>query len=185
MKCIKNKIMIPGGVIAMLTFPGVMMHELSHYLMCKLFGVHVSELKLFSIESEHFSLESEAPIGWVSHAIPDKYYQTVLISTAPIIFNTIIAIVTYHFALTLFRIGLFHYVFLYLGFCCAVNAFPSKGDGEVLWHTANMEISVYRNYFAYLTYPLILVIITLHYLSYVWANFIYGYLLFIFTRIYI
>lgn len=184
MTYVKNAIIIPGGLIALATFPGVMMHELSHYLMCRLFSVHVSEIKLFSLKPAHFTFSSEVPLGWVSHTIPKKYYQTVLISSAPIVFNTIVAVALYISALTYFQIGPFHYVLLYLGFCCAVNAFPSKGDGNVLLNSAREELRK-KNYFAILSYPIILVIFVMHYLSRAWLDFAYGCILYIFVNVYV
>jgi hypothetical protein len=167
---------IPGGFFAVITFPGVMMHEISHYIMCKLFKVRVHQLKLFSLRTEHFSFSSDAPVGWVRHEPPKEYYKTFLISIAPILFNTILAILLYVLALQFFNnnsLLLIYYFFIYLGFCCAVNAFPSNGDGEVLWYSAKEELRNH-NYLVLFVYPIILIIYIAHYLSMVWLDWIYG-----------
>jgi len=167
---------IPGGFFATITFPGVMMHELSHYIMCRLFKVKIHQLKLFSLRAEHFSFSSNAPMGWVSHEPPRKYYKTFLISIAPIIFNTLLAIIFYTLSLPflnnkyLFSVS---YLFIYLGFCCGANAFPSKGDGEVLWNKANEELKN-KNYLVLFVYPIILLIYIAHYSSILWIDWIYG-----------
>ena len=167
---------IPGGFFAIITFPGVMMHELSHYLMCRLFKVRVHQLKLFSLQEEHFSFSSNAPVGWVSHEPPKEYYKTFLISIAPLIFNTLLAMLLYAIALPLLNhtsLFFISYIFIYLGFCCGVNAFPSNGDGEVLWDEANDELKNH-NYLVLFVYPIILIIYIAHYLSMVWLDWIYG-----------
>ena len=52
-------------------FPGLVFHELSHYIACLLFGVKVNEVKLFSTTE-----------AYVSHDVPNAW-QGILISVAP------------------------------------------------------------------------------------------------------
>lgn len=52
-------------------FPGLVFHELSHYIACLLFGVKVNKVRLFSTTE-----------AYVSHDIPNAW-QGILISVAP------------------------------------------------------------------------------------------------------
>ena len=52
-------------------FPGLVFHELSHYMACLIFGVKVNEVKLFSTTE-----------AYVSHDVPNAW-QGILISVAP------------------------------------------------------------------------------------------------------
>lgn len=73
---------IPGIIISIITFPGVIVHELAHQLFCRWFKIPVFEVCYFRFEN---------PIGYVIHEPAKKGYQTILISIGPFIINTILA----------------------------------------------------------------------------------------------
>ena len=64
---------IPGFVISIATFPGVIVHEFAHQLFCRLAKVAIFEVCYFRIGN---------PSGYVTHEIPKKTYQNVLILLA-------------------------------------------------------------------------------------------------------
>lgn len=74
--------MIPGFLIAWATFPGVMLHEWSHKQACHWRGIRVRNVEWFNLDGS----------GLVTHDQPREYLDSVLISTAPLAVNSVVAI---------------------------------------------------------------------------------------------
>src|SRR5215510_9894376 len=72
---------IPGPIIALLTFPGVLVHELAHQLFCRLFGVAIFDVCYFRFGN---------PAGYVIHERPTQARQQIWIGVGPFIVNTVI-----------------------------------------------------------------------------------------------
>ncbi len=175
MKTINYQI-IPGWIITILTFPGVMLHEFSHWIMCDLFNVKVHEVKFFSLKEVEFSSIFDAsPVGWVIHEKPKKFLQSFFISTGPFFINTFLALILFRLMINFggseTYIGLF---FGWLAISFAVNSFPSNGDAEVLWEEGNEELKN-KNYLVLFAYPIIFFIYLANLLSVIWFDFIYAY----------
>lgn len=118
---------IPGILITMITFPGVIVHELAHQLFCKWFRVPVFEVCYFRMGN---------PAGYVIHEAPAKKYQTILISVGPFIINTLIAFLIAFPASLQFKFddaSPFDYILMYFAISIAMHAFPSTGDASTLW----------------------------------------------------
>jgi hypothetical protein len=130
---------VPGILITILTFPGVIVHEFAHQLFCRLFGVAVFEVKYFQVAN---------PAGYVIHEIPRNPVHQLLISIGPFIVNSLLAlIIAFPAAIPVsqFKSGtLFDYALLYLGISIAMHAFPSLGDAksmwQILWHGENTPL---------------------------------------------
>lgn len=54
---------IPGFLISIVTFPGVIVHEMAHQIFCRLCGVAVFDVCYFRFGN---------PSGYVVHEIPKK-----------------------------------------------------------------------------------------------------------------
>ncbi len=115
-----------------LTFPGIIVHEISHILFCNLTGTKIHDYKLFQIDVGLLFTRW----GYVSHEQPDNAFEQLGISFGPLIFNSLLAMF-----ITIFAI-LFSYLnpwagwfFIWLGFSIGAHAFPSFGDGNVLLKT--------------------------------------------------
>ncbi|MHB9131404.1 MAG: DUF3267 domain-containing protein [Armatimonadota bacterium] len=122
---------IPGFLISLLTFPGVIAHEMAHLFFCRLCRVHVFKVCYFRFGN---------PAGYVEHAQPDSALVHMLIGIGPFIFNTLLAIAV---ALPTVWPGVarglspfWHYGLLWLGISIAAHAFPSTGDARAIWHGA-------------------------------------------------
>lgn len=120
---------IPGIVISIVTFPGVIVHELAHQLFCRWFRVPVFDVCYFRTEN---------PVGYVIHENALKNYQTILIAIGPFFINTILAFLVALPAVTQFKFddaNFFDYILMYLAISIGAHAFPSTGDASSLWQS--------------------------------------------------
>ena len=118
---------VPGIVLSVITFPGVIVHELAHQLFCRWLRVPVFEVCYFRVGN---------PVGYVLHEPAQKSYQQVLISVGPFILNTVLAFLIAFPAALQFKLddaNLLDYLLLYLGISIGMHAFPSTGDANSLW----------------------------------------------------
>lgn len=120
---------IPGIVISIATFPGVIVHELAHQLYCRALKVPVFKVVYFQFEN---------PVGYVVHEKPKSVLQSALICCGPFMLNTLLgflialpAALQYHFG----GAGFLDIVMIYLGISIAMHAFPSTGDAGALWES--------------------------------------------------
>ena len=65
---------IPGFLIALVTFPGVIVHEMAHQLFCRLFRVAVLDVCYFRLGN---------PSGYVLHESPRTTAQHLVIGIGP------------------------------------------------------------------------------------------------------
>jgi hypothetical protein len=161
--------MIPGWVIAILTFPGVIVHEAAHMLFCRLRGVAVLDVCFIRIGN---------PAGYVIHEQAEDFTTTFLISVGPFIVNTVLCLV---FCLpALVPIHVFSisdplsYFFMWLGISIGMHAFPSTGDGQVLWAQAKLKAGTFHP-LALLSFPVVGLIYIANALSFFWFDAIYGF----------
>lgn len=150
-----------------LTFPGVIMHELAHQLICIWCGVKVYRVTYFNFGN---------PAGSVEHAVPEKLWQAFCIAIGPFILNSLIAIVCSKIAFDNTTLENTRYVLIWLSFAIGVHAFPSDPDfGNVL--EKNRERLKVHSIFAYLAYPIVWTIAKLNQHRFLWVNIVYGVLL--------
>lgn len=101
-----------------LTFPGVMIHELSHQAFCRLCGLKVVKAVYFKFGN---------PSGYVIHEAPRNYVQSFLVAVGPIIINSIISFLL-AYGIFLLKTNSWRLLFLWLSFSIASHAFPSGQD---------------------------------------------------------
>lgn len=159
---------IPGFLIALITFPGVIVHETAHLLFCKLRGVLVFEACFFRVGT---------PSGYVVHAKSQDFTTTFLISVGPFIVNTILCLLiclpTY---LPMRVFGVEHpmsWVLLWLGVSIGMHAFPSTGDAEGLWREAKQKAKE-KNLLAMVSLPLVVLIFLANIGRFFWLDYLYG-----------
>lgn len=158
--------MIPGAIISLLTFPGTIVHELAHLVMCKLVGAKVHKACLFRFGS---------PPGYVLHDVPTAM-RHILIGIGPFIFNSILgALISLPGMLTF--LGHRHpsavdYVLVWLGVSIAMHAFPSRGDAAAIWRSIwSRDASVLAKV---LGVPVVALIYVGAFGSVLWLDLIYG-----------
>jgi len=167
--------MIPGWIISLITFPGVIVHEFAHMLFCKLRGVPVFEACFMQVDIS--ALQRGSPVGYVVHAIPKDFLTNFLISVGPFIINSGLCFVICLPALL--PIQYFHvqepvsYVVLWLGISIGMHAFPSNQDAKGLWSHAKVAAKA-GNPLAMISFPLVVLIYAGNILSIVWADYFYG-----------
>lgn len=117
---------IPGFVISILTFPGVIVHEIAHRFFCDIVKVSVYRVCYFRVGN---------PAGYVSHADPKSLKKSFLISIGPLLINTILcAITTLPVSFSMYILKTeptaLMYVLGWLGISIGMHAFPSTEDME-------------------------------------------------------
>lgn len=119
---------IPGIVISVLTFPGVIVHEAAHQLFCRLFRLPVYKVCYFQFAN---------PNGYVMHEPSDDPKVNFFISVGPFIVNTLLgAIITLPSAVRVLQFESFNPLDLlnmWLGISILMHAFPSTGDAKSLF----------------------------------------------------
>ncbi len=126
-------IFFPLQLIAFVTFPGVIVHEMAHRFFCDLIGIPVYEAEYFLI--------GEKKAGYIRHATTSNVGHQFLISIGPLIINTLLcALLTFPFMIVnsveLATQSPYSLVALiamaWLGFSIGMHAFPSNQDLNVL-----------------------------------------------------
>jgi hypothetical protein len=152
--------LIPGFIIALITFPGIIVHEMAHEFFCRVTGVIVYEVKYLDLFSNR--------AGYVLHSRVRRYGQAFWICIGPLVFNAVIgSIVAFPSVLAVFELSIpFHklrfvdIILLWLGVSIAIHAFPSKTDINNLVQYSKEAVSS-GNYFGWIGYavsaPLFLV----------------------------
>ena len=108
----------------LLFFPGVILHELSHYFACLLVGVRVFEAKFFGFGT-----------AYVKHARP-MLLQSVIITIAPFILCNLIGILAFSEAkLLLSDYFQFSILLYWLGISAVYFSFPSDQDAKNSFHS--------------------------------------------------
>lgn len=119
---------VPGFLISLITFPGVIVHELAHQYFCWLMKVPVIEVKYFQLKN---------PCGYVLHEPVDRPFANFIISVGPFLFNTLLgAVIVFPAAIEVLLFkhygNIFSLVIAWLGVSILMHSFPSTGDAEAL-----------------------------------------------------
>ena len=115
---------IPGFIISILTFPGVIAHEFAHKLFCQLTGTNVIKVCYFRFGN---------PAGYVVHEQPASIWKHILIGFGPFFVNTLFGI-TIGLAAYIFKgEATANYLLAWLGVSIGMHSFPSSGDAKSIW----------------------------------------------------
>jgi len=158
---------VPGFLIALITFPGVIVHELAHQLFCRIFKVPV--FKVVYIQAGN-------PAGYVVHEAVKNKMQGILISVGPFIINTMLgALISLPASLPVFvfhTAGPLDYLQIYLGVSIAMHAFPSRGDANNIWAIINESNTPI--WIRIIGYPIVGLIYLGSLGSFFWLDLLYG-----------
>jgi len=118
-------IFIPGWLIALLTFPGVICHEMAHRFFCDLARVPVYAVSYIRIGN---------PAGYVVHGGAEDSRSALLISMGPLIVNTVLcSLITFAAMIPIFILQAGHasgvtILLMWVGISIGMHAFPSDTD---------------------------------------------------------
>lgn len=156
-------------IFSLISFPGVVFHELGHEIFCRISRVRVVKVCYFQFKN---------PPGYVIHNEPSKYHQAFFISVGPfisgIIFSVIFFLLSKYFSNSN---QLLELLFIWLGGSIAMNCFPSTQDAKVLFKETNKHIL--RNPFVIIGYPFVLIIFIFGLLQIFWIDLIYAIILYL------
>jgi hypothetical protein len=158
---------IPGEIIAFLTFPGVVVHEIAHQLFCRIFRVSVFDVCYYRYGN---------PAGYVIHEPPRKPFHHVLIGVGPFLLNSFIgAIIAFPAAIPVLKFEsgtLLDYFLIWVGVSIAMHSFPSKGDAESISVAISAEGT--SKLLRFVTKPILFFINIGTYGSVIWLDLAYG-----------
>ncbi|HKM22931.1 MAG TPA: metalloprotease family protein [Lachnospiraceae bacterium] len=138
---------IPGFVISIVTFPGVIVHELAHQLFCRWCKIPVFEVKYFQLKN---------PCGYVIHEVTANPMKNFLTAMGPFFFNTLLgALIVMPASVEILYfdgaesmsggiVTLLNVLLLWLGVSILMHAFPSTGDAKALYESVlkNSDVPV-------------------------------------------
>ncbi len=146
---------------ALITAPGVAMHELGHALFCWLSGVKIHKIKLFQFGQV---------AGYVRHDDPQYFYQHILVSFGPLIVNTIVAMVLFA-GIKMPYVDYHTAVYGWLAIAIGLHAIPSTGDAEALWRATGRRF--WHNPLVVVALPLVVALYFLNLLKRWHIHFLY------------
>ncbi len=159
---------IPGFLIALLTFPGVIVHEAAHMFFCRWRQVPVFDYCFFQLGD---------PVGYVVHGPVGNFVSTFLISMGPFIVNTLFCfLICFPAYLPVHVFDLSHplsYFLLWLGVSIGMHAVPSNTDANNLWDAAKVAVKNFHP-LAIISFPLVVLIYIFNVLRFIWADLLYG-----------
>lgn len=149
-------------LIALVTFPGIILHEWAHKFFCDRTKVPVYKTCYFRLGN---------PAGYVIHGPVDNYGKAFLIATAPFLVNTAVAVILFFIA-EIIPLGLITYLLYWLGISIAMHSFPSSEDADNLWHYSKRALR--RNPLALFGFPVVGLIKLAGILSAIWFDLLYA-----------
>lgn len=159
---------IPGQLITLLTFPGIIVHEFAHMFFCRLRKVAVLDACYFSMGN---------PAGYVIHENTSNFTTTFVVAMGPFIVNTLLCLLIClpaYMPVKFFNLDHpLSYFLIWLGVSIGMHAIPSNQDADNVFTQAKEKIHD-RNLLAILSFPLVGLIYIFNLLRFFWADALYG-----------
>lgn len=157
---------IPGTIISILTFPGVIIHEWSHKLFCQWLGVRVLQVKYFRIGN---------PAGYVLHENPVSYKQTFWIAVGPLLVNSILTIIISYFSTQTINGSVLQFILLWIAISAGMHAFPSDIDMKFIENASKDKLKQGGSILYYLAFPFVALIGIANVLRIIWFDLWYAF----------
>lgn len=149
-------------IISLLTFPGIVVHELAHKIFCNIARVQVYKVCYFRLGN---------PSGFVIHEPAGSYGKALLIDIAPFLINTLISLLLFTIAINL-PSSQVAYLLYWLGISIAMHSFPSNSDADNIWNQS--KSSWKKNPLALIGFPIVGTIKLATFFSMIWFDLIYA-----------
>lgn len=156
-------------MIALITFPGVIIHEWAHKKYCDWTGVKVHKVKYFD--------PGKNPAGYVLHEQPTKYSQTFWISIGPFIINSLLAILISYFTSQFVHEGLIYYLLFWCALSIGMHAFPSDHDASHIFNESKKSLKNGGSILHYFAYPFYALVWLANKLRFIWFDLWYAIIL--------
>lgn len=160
-----NKMFIPGQIISILTFPGVIIHEWAHKKFCDWNNVRVFDVKYFSFGN---------PAWYVTHDKPKKYSQIFWISIGPLIINSLLTIVLSFLAVQTQPESFFYFFLLWIAISVGMHSFPSNSDAKNILEASHTSLESGWSILHILAYPFYGLIMIANLLRIIWFDLWYA-----------
>jgi len=161
-------VLIPGWLISIVTFPGVIVHEAAHLLFCRLEKLVVFEVCFFRFGN---------PAGYVIHEATDNFKSMFMVGMGPFFLNSALCVLFCSAVfLPVWELGVgdpLAYFFYWLGLSIGMHAFPSTQDMAGLWRLMPGAAKRF-NLLAILSYPIVALVYVLNFARVIWADLGYG-----------
>jgi hypothetical protein len=154
-----------GEIIAIFTFPGVILHELAHKWFCDRFGIKVKKAVYFRLGN---------PAGYVVHESPTRYAQIFWISVGPLIVNSLSAILLSLISKGIMDNSKIRYGLIWLALSAGMHAFPSDQDMKSITAATSYKIKHTGNPLFLLAYLLVGLVWLANKLRIIWFDLIYA-----------
>lgn len=159
---------IPGEIISILTFPGVIVHEFAHMLFCRLRKVAVLDACYFRVGN---------PSGYVIHENTSNFTTTFLVAMGPFFINTALCLLIClpaYIPIRVFQLDQpLSYFLMWLGVSIGMHAVPSNQDANNVYEQAKENVKL-KNPLALVSFPIVGLIYLFNILRMFWADLIYG-----------
>lgn len=158
---------VPGNFVALLTFPGVIVHETAHQLCCRLCRVAVLDVCYFQMAD---------PVGYVQHEKIERPGAQVFVAVAPFLLNTLLgALIAAPSAIPVLQLDTgdaLDYFLIWLGVSIAMHAFPSPADADSMLSAVKGERG--NRLTKLFVLPLALLSYAAYLGSFFWVDVLYG-----------
>ncbi len=134
-------IIIPGPLMDILTFPGVILHEMAHKFFCDHFNIKVSQVKYFSFGG----ISGSGISGIVHHEHVSNENHNAIIALSPLLINSLAALIIsmpyisilLHGADFVEELSFIDYFLIWVAFSCGFASLPSSTDLNSISDTAD------------------------------------------------
>ncbi len=157
--------MIPSWLISILTFPGVIVHELAHKKFCNWLKVPVLKVVYFRFGN---------PAGYVLHAEPQQYKQVFWISIGPLIINSLGAVIVSFLASLNDSSSWPYLILIWIAISLGMHSFPSDEDMKHISSASKESLKKGGSSLHYLAFPFVVLVWISNKLRFFWFDLIYA-----------